>query len=569
MRGSGSALLALVALLSAADGARRADAGPSTDRGYSDADRLSLEGAAALRGLVEAGVQRDLLWRDFGDCRDGVRRFYEARGFRLAWIGRSGATPQARAIVGALRSSDERGLDPEDYDGPRWPERLHALGRSTQPPSESDRVRLDVALTVSALRYVSDMRDGRIDPRRLGMALAQAGRRATDPSEVLRDLANADDVQRALGDLEPPFAAYRRTVQALQRYRQLAAEDGVETFPLPPRPVEPGERYSAAPRLAAFLLRVGDLRSVDDMERDETIYGAALAWAVRRFQARHGVEPDGRLGPRTLKALNTPLSQRVTQLQLTLERWRWAPRSFAAPPIVVNIPEYRLRAIDAAGGRRLSMKVVVGRAYRHRTPVFAAEMTHVLFRPFWNVPLGIQRDELLPRIERDPRFLERERYEIVDPYGNAAGVEPTAEALECLRAGSLRIRQRPGPHNALGLVKFVFPNEHDVYLHGTPSQELFARPRRDFSHGCIRVEDPVALAEWVLRDQPAWSADAIRAAMNGPQTRRVELVRPIPVLIVYGTAVVSEDGEVQFLDDVYGHDAALERALAERHPYSD
>jgi L,D-transpeptidase YcbB len=400
------------------------------------------------------------------------------------------------------------------------------------------------------------------------MELGRA-RGAKEAWEVLREVANAGDARRALEDLEPPFAAYQRTLQALQRYRRLAREGAPEPLPVPARPVERGEHYLAAPRLATFLLRVGDLRGTEDLERDETIYGAALVEAVRRFQARHGLEPDGRLGARTLRELNTPLSRRVTQLELTLERWRWAPRGLTAPRIVVNVPEYRLRAIDAAGASDLSMKVVVGRAYRHRTPVFAAEMTHVLFRPSWSVPIGIQRDELLPRIAKDPRFLEREEYEIVDRYGNAARVGHPAEALEGLRAGVLRLRQRPGPRNSLGLVKFVFPNEHEVYLHGTPAQALFARSRRDFSHGCIRVEDPVALAQFVLRDQAAWTPDAIRAAMDGPQPRRVDLIRPIPVLIVYGTAVVSEDGEVRFLHDVYGLDAALERALAERRPYQD
>ena len=568
MRGSGPALLALAALVCAAGGFRRSGAEASADRGGADPERLSPAGVAALRALVEAGVQPDLLWSEFGERRDAVRRFYEAAQFRLAWFRSAGATPQARAIAAALGSSEDRGLDPEDYDGPRWADRLDALDRSTHPAPEAERVRLDVALTVSALRYVSDVLGGRIDPRRLGMGLVRVPG-ANDPSEVLRDVANADDARRALEDLEPPFAAYRRTLQALQRYRRLAREDAGDPFPVPRRPVEPGGRYPAALRLATFLLRVGDLRGADELERDETIYGAALVEAVRRFQARHGLEPDGRLGKRTLRALNTPLSRRVTQLELTLERWRWAPRGLAAPRIVVNIPEYRLRAIDAAGGSALSMKVVVGRAYRHRTPVFAAEMTYVLFRPSWNVPLAIQRDELLPRIAEDPRYLEREQYEIVDRYGDAARIGHAAEALEGLRAGALRLRQRPGPRNALGLVKFVFPNEHEVYLHGTPAQALFARSRRDFSHGCIRVEDPAALAQFVLRDQAAWTPDAIRAAMDGPQPRRVDLSRPILVLIVYGTAVVSEDGEVRFLHDVYGLDAALERALLERRPYPD
>ena len=240
------------------------------------------------------------------------------------------------------------------------------------------------------------------------------------------------------------------------------------------------------------------------------------------------------------------------------------------PPIIVNIPEFRLYAANEENGVALSMnevalsmKVVVGKAYRHKTPVFVSQMKSVIFRPYWNVPLGIQQDELLPHIEKDPSYLSENSYEVVDSSRKIiTDGAVNDEIMEELRSGTLAIRQRPGFQNALGLVKFEFPNQFDIYMHGTPATQLFSRSRRDFSHGCIRVEDPVSLAAWVLRDEPEWTVEKIRTAMNGDETVRVNLEKPIPVLILYGTAIVTENGEVRFFDDIYEYDAELERALA-------
>jgi len=293
-----------------------------------------------------------------------------------------------------------------------------------------------------------------------------------------------------------------------------------------------------------------------------TVYQGTLPEAVKHFQGRHGIESTGLIDEETLKALNTPIARRVTQLELTLERWRWAPHEFVRPPIVVNIPEFRLRAVDEKYHWILSMKVVVGKAYGHKTPVFASEIRSIIFRPYWNVPLGIQREEFIPKIEENPAYLAENAYDVVDSDGSVVDEDPRSEEVrDKLRSGQLGIRQRPGPDNALDLVKFDFPNQFDVYMHGTPSTELFSKSRRDFSHGCIRVEDPASLAQWILRDRPEWAAEGIRNAMYGETTVRVALLKPIPVLIVYGTAIVMEDGEVRFFDDIYGHDAALERAL--------
>jgi murein L,D-transpeptidase YcbB/YkuD len=216
------------------------------------------------------------------------------------------------------------------------------------------------------------------------------------------------------------------------------------------------------------------------------------------------------------------------------------------------------------------MKVVVGKAYRHQTPVFAREIRSVIFRPYWDVPSSILRAEVIPHLEKNPFYLAENSYEIVDKKGKVVSEGTLSHEIEeQLRSGALAVRQKPGPENALGLVKFEIPSRYDVYLHGTPATALFSRSRRDFSHGCIRVEDPVSLAAWVLRDKPGWTTDKIRTAMSGDKTIQVKLDKPIPVMILYSTAVVMEDGEVRFFDDIYGHDAALERALAKGYPYSN
>jgi murein L,D-transpeptidase YcbB/YkuD len=255
-------------------------------------------------------------------------------------------------------------------------------------------------------------------------------------------------------------------------------------------------------------------------------------------------------------------------MQLTLERWRWLPSSYQKAPIVANIPEFRLRAYDKDFKIGVMMNVVVGKAYGHNTPVFSETMRYVVFRPYWEVPYSITRAEMIPHILRDPDYLVKKGFEVVDSNQNVVSAGTvTPEVLSQLRAGKLSLRQKPGPKNALGLVKFLFPNRYNVYMHDTPSTEFFSKSRRDFSHGCIRLERPADLAAWVLRDNPGWTPERIRAAMNGTTTQQVNLAHPIPVLIVYATVIVLEDRVVHFYDDIYGHDASLEEVLAQGYPY--
>ena len=539
----------------------------ATPLGLSSAKASRPDNASTLRDLVAAGRLSDLRWPDFSDYRPRVQSFYEPAGYTLAWIRGGTVTAQAEAVIETLEEADAKGLNAEDYDRSRWADRLAGL-RDPAKPAPSDLARFDLALTVSIMRYISDVHLGRMNPGLFHTSLDLENQKNDLPGFIRRRLIDATDVKAVLDGIEPPYEGYWRTEEALRRYIALAHEDKGVLLPIPKKPVEPGSSYTAVTQLADALRLLGDLPSDATVPAESNIYKGPLADAVKHFQVRHGLDPDGRLGKATLAQLNTPLNDRIRQLQLTLERWRWVPHRFSRPPIVVNIPEFQLRALNDSYNTELEMKVVVGKAFHHQTPVFAADMKYVIFRPYWNVPRSIQRAELVPKLEQDRSYLARNGYEVATAQDRLVtnGVVDDA-TLTQLRSGPLRIRQTPGARNALGLVKFVFPNEHDVYLHGTPATELFSKSRRDFSHGCIRVEEPERLAAWVLRDKPEWTPERIRDAMNGTKSVKVTLDKPIPVLIVYATAVVLESGEVRFFQDIYGQDAQLEALLAKGYPY--
>ena len=423
----------------------------------------------------------------------------------------------------ALGASALRAAEPQ----PVWSEALQREARSILDGAASEG--LDPAdyragpVEAAFARYLHDLHLGRVRARDLGFGVTVPVQDGALVAQALQDGIAAGRLASAVERLTPPLAQYRQLREMLARYRRLASGPAPGT-------------------LKEQLVAFGDLAAEADVN-DE---------AVKRFQARHGLEADGVIGRATTAALAVPPARRVRQIELAMERLRWLPQRSGRPLIAINIPMFRLWAWDADAAEAspaLAMNVIVGRAVRTQTPVFADEMTHLIFRPYWNVPRSILQNEVLPAIERDPGYLARHDMEMV----------PGADG------GAPRVRQRPGPKNSLGLVKFIFPNDADVYLHGTPARELFARSRRDFSHGCVRVADPPALALWLLKDQPAWTREAIEAAMNGTRTQQVNLSAPVPVLLYYLTALVSpDDGLLHFADDLYGHDAALERRLAAR-----
>jgi len=516
-----------------------------------------------IQSLVSAGNLPGMRWANFRDYQQWVQSFYGSLGYAPAWAQADAASPQALSMIGVFRDAWRKGLEPEDYDASRWDSRLKALQGSPH-----DEAVFDVALTVCAMRYISDLRIGRINPRHFKFGLTIENKKY-DLGQFLRDrVLQASDLAAALDSLEPPFGGYRRTEQALVRYVQLARDDDGDKLPLPAKAIDPGQPYADAPRLARRLQLVGDLQT-GSQPGSTQIYDATLADAVKRFQRRHGLDDDGRLGAATVKQLNVPLADRVRQLQFTLERWRWLPSEFSNPPLVVNIPDFQLRALDENNKVAFDMRVVVGKAMNTETPVFSGDMTFAVLRPYWNVPPGILRRSVIPAIKRNRNYIKTNNFEVTTHDGRVVtSGEISDEVLSQLQSGKLSVRQKPGPNNALGLVKLMFPNEHHVYLHSTPATELFSRSRRDFSAGCIRVEKPAELTSWVLRFNSDWTLDRVRESMqSGKDNVAVNLVRPVPVFIVYGTAIAYENGEVHFYDDIYGHDATLAHALAKGRPY--
>lgn len=526
-----------------------------------------------LSALIDGGKLTDLRWRNFADYRGQLRDFYQPLDYSLAWVNGNQPTAQARAIIQLLQNADKKGLRPDDYDASRWADRLAHLAESNPQTSADDSVRFDLALTVSAMRYVSDLHNGRINPKYFDFGL-HVNRRAYKVAEFLRSqVLSAKDVGSALEQVEPSFPAYRRSKIALEHYLELEKQGDGPPIPVSKKSIKPGEAYDGVSQLAQRLRLLGDLPQDAAVPADSKVYASPLVDAVKQFQRRHGLTDDGTLGQDTFKQLVKPISHRVTQLQLALERWRWVPQDMQAPMILVNIPEFHLLAYDNAQQPALAMKVVVGRADEdHKTPVFADRMDYIIFRPYWKVPDSIILKEIIPALQKDASYIGKHEYEMVDKQGTVmisdTGVD--AATIRKLTTGELDVRQKPGGVNALGFVKFVFPNSYDVYLHGTPEHQLFARSQRTFSHGCIRVEDPVALAQWVLHD-PTWTLDRIRAAMKNEKkdAYQVNLKKPIPVLILYATAMVRENGEVDFYDDVYKQDGDLQRALARGYPYPD
>jgi murein L,D-transpeptidase YcbB/YkuD len=536
-------------------------AGAATNGGTS-ADEVV---ADTLHGIVAAARLPELRWPDFTDYQPHLQQLYEQNGWRLLWTSDDRPTVQARAVVAQLAKADEAGLRADDYDAAKLAARLGAVTAKTRP---AELAQLDAALSVSLMRDISDLHIGRVNPEKAGFQL-DVGPKKYDLPQLVTEIAQAKDAPAILARVEPPFERYTQLERALSRYRTLAADPKLQP---PPdlTGLKPGGRNLGVPALRRWLVALGDIPHVNGAGANGDLYTGEVVEGVKRFQERHGLTDDGVIGKATAQALQVPLRQRVRQIELSLERWRWLPESFAHPPLVVNIPEFRLHALNTDDGRvtasdALTMKVIVGKAMQTETPVFSGDMEYVVFRPYWNVPYSIVTKEMLPKLRKDPGYLARERLEVVRSGGGPA---PAGGALAGLASGALGLRQRPGPDNSLGLVKFIFPNDESVYLHGTPAKHLFAKQRRDFSHGCIRVEDPVALAEYVLRGQPGWTRERILDAMTTGGTSTVTLAEPIPVYVVYVTAAAQPGGEVGFFEDLYGHDAELERILAKGPPYT-
>jgi murein L,D-transpeptidase YcbB/YkuD len=531
---------------------------------------LSASGVPALHAIVDSGRNADLRWPDFTPYKTEVAKLYESNGYSLLWVQNGRVRPQGLAVIELLQNADAKGLDPEDYDGSRWQGRLLKLGQTKldQKPSEQDLVSFDTALTVSAMRYIRAVHCGRVNPKEFKFQLDMGWVQLSLAEFIQTQVLNEEDPAAKIQKMEPPFLGYRKLLALLPVYEGYANRAEGEKLPTITKTVRPGQTYAGVVRLGRFLQIIDDIPASAQLNPNATIYDGALVDGVKHYQDRHGESPTGNLDVRTINELNTPPAVRIRQIKLTLERWRWLPHSFPQPPVVVNLPEFRVRAMNPDGTVAFYKNVIIGKAYGHKSPIFEKEIQYVVFRPYWDVTPSIQRNEIVPHILKDPNYIARNHFEVVTPKGElVTDNQVSPEVLEGIRSLHLMVRQKPGETNSLGLVKIIFPNPDNVYLHGTDAPGLFSQDIRDFSHGCIRVENPADLVAWVLRNNPGWDLERVKATMNGEKNNlQVNLVTRIPVVIVYGTATVNEENQIRFFDDIYGYDAELDKALATEHP---
>jgi murein L,D-transpeptidase YcbB/YkuD len=592
-----------------------------------------------IRAAVAKSPLSILRWPNYSDYQPAVTTFYDDRNYEIAWLRDLKPTAQATAFIHDFQDAAAKGLNPDDYDAWLWPARVAAIAKIAAAHDTSDAAgntvgQFDAAMTICVMRYISDLRIGRVNPSHFNFDINVADKKY-DLAEFVSDNAvDATDVPSLIRKVEPDSEQYRATEAALARYLSLAQLQAAAAAP--PLPdvsksgVSPGGSYRAAAELLARLQLEGDapgdypyhpvstpqlqaqtrpakkrfgsktiararrfLRGMPGQHAPNApqpaatasgqpafdppdlppVYTAAMADAVKLYQHRHGLVDDGKLTPDTIKSLNVPLTERVIQLQNSLERWRWLPDQYVNAPLIVNLPEFVLRGYSPEHQLDFTMKVVVGKVLGdHDTPVFAHMMRYLIFRPYWNVPHDIVEKELMPHIRSSGvAYLASHNFEVTDSKGNVI----TTFTAKDIEHGGLQVREKPGPKNSLGLVKFMFPNQYDIYLHSTPQPELFSRSRRDFSHGCIRVQKPEDLAVWVLANSNTsappgkdWDADTIHDVMtNGPDNRQVNLKTPLPVVIFYVTAIAAEDGHIHFFDDLYGYDQKLQEVLSKGPPY--
>ena len=510
----------------------------------------------ALSGRVPDYATKDpegaKLWKQ-------TQSFYERRQFHPAWIEKAKPGPQIEALIQSLRAADAEGLDPNLYNVAMIEQRYHEASKgflTSKGFDPQEAGALDVWFTYLYMRYASDLADGLSDLSRADKTWKITSEKF-DPLQHLEQALAEDRIADSLRELTPRAPEYQRLRATLADYRRIKSEGGWVTVPADLK-LKPGQRSPQLAAVARRLTATRDYSGAIPADGQPTVYEGQLVESVKVFQRRHGLTDDGIISPAVAAAMNVPVDRRIAQIAMNLERWRWLPRDLGARYILVNIPEMRL---DIYEGEKvaLTMRTVVGKEDTP-TPIFNDEMTHIVFSPYWNVPPTIAAEETLPSVMNDPGFLTRNNMEVVDTKGNQ--VDPGSVDLS--NPSAYRFRQRPGSGNSLGLVKFMFPNQFNVYLHDTPADSLFARATRSYSHGCVRLEQPVELAKYVLRDQPEWNSERIEEAMHAGTEKHVKLKESIPVYLGYWTARVRPDGMVQFRNDVYGTDGRQMALLTDR-----
>ena len=499
--------------------------------------------AAAVQRTIEAAVPNLSLVIQPENV-DALKIFYEQRRYTPMWVDPSGLNSQGRALLRTFDSAARDGLVPAEYDP----------GASVRVAADTDQLAAtELALSASLLRYATDIRRGRAVPAKMD-GDPRVELRPIDPAQILDGAASAPDIEAYVAVLAPADPFYLGLRQALDRYRAIAATGGWPVIPAGGK-LGPGSMDARVRDLRRHLQLSGDLAG-DPAGELSNRYDDSVRQAVRRFQQRHGLPETGSVDTATLQELNIPVASRIRQILINLERARWLPEDLGDPYVLVNMAAFQLDVVEA-GKSVLEMRVVVGERDKE-TPAFSDEITYIEVNPYWNVPKSIALKEKLPQLRHNPYALVGQNIRVLSPGGGE--INPGSIDWSAIGANfPYRLRQDPGPRNALGRIKFMFPNVYDVYMHDTPSRSLFKRQVRAFSHGCIRVEKPMELAEYLLRG--SWSRERIQRTIDGGKNHAIYLDRPVPVHLVYLTAWVDPNGQVQFRDDLYNRDARLVAVL--------
>lgn len=489
-----------------------------------------------------------------------IRRVYAQRGFQPVWLEAAGAPkPSAGAVLAVLRAADAEGLSSADYHP-------DAIAAALDDGVPEDRAALDLLLTDAVMKYGTHLHAGRMAPKAISPDFAEVRPRAVDAADLVQRVGEAADPRAVLAALTPARAEYAALKDALTVYRALDAAGGWPAVPaLQVTKLEPGRRDPAVKALRKRLAVTGEFEGLSEPKTAADVYDPALRTAVERFQARHGLTVDGVVGASTIAALNVTATGRVGQILASLERLRWMPDDFGPRHVVVNVPDYTLKAVDH-GAVVQEMRVIVGTKVR-RTPVFSSVIGSIILNPTWTMPVKLAREDYLPKLLKDPGYLGSHGISVYASWSPGAA-RLDANQIDWRQLGSniakLRLRQDPGPLNALGQVKFNIPNDFDVYLHDTPNREKFDKTVRSFSSGCVRVGKPLELADFVLAGNPEWPVERRQQQIATRETKTVVLKQPVAVHLLYQTAWVDAAGIVQFREDIYGRDTEMLDAFARR-----
>lgn len=485
-----------------------------------------------------------------------LRAIYEARQFAPLWLENHQPSARANQALTLLSQAAFDGLNSRDYSVTSLP----ANANDTQ------QAQFDLALSKAVARFASDLHVGRVDPRNLGMAIDTSTKRAMFLQQ-LPAVLTANDLTGAIAAVRPAFPPYADLRRLLVQYRTLAEQHPTSPAlpPLPSKKLNPQEHWSGTTALAAWLITLGDLPA---NTAATSLYDDAVVDGIKRFQQQHGQIPDGVLGKQTYENLLVALPERVQQIELSMERLRWLDDNIPQKRyLLINVPQFTLWAYapDASGQAKpvLQMPVVVGKAPKNQTPLMTKTLSSLVFSPYWNVPRSIALKEILPKLNENPFYLAHEDMELVSSGGSLGSAVSEAE-YEGIVRGTYRIRQRTGKKNALGELKFVFPNDDSIYMHDTPSKSFFAKERRDLSHGCVRLGNPMALALFVLEPQGGWDEERVKQMIASSRDRHLALPEQMPVLLIYLTANVDSEGKAIFLNDIYRQDDKLAAAIARR-----